>query len=191
MQRVAVNDEAALRLLQTRFVSFLRAYAVDSLPPASLDDYVQTCLIDLWRNALRFNPSKGALVTWVRAVARNKLRDHLRSRNRKVFRHTQSLEELPFAAHPYTPLSPSFAAFPDISPSQLRAALNSLSAQEQETLYLHYAHNHSLETISRIRKVPLGTVKTNITRGRKRLAEAFPRLLLTEAASTIAKIPRA
>jgi RNA polymerase sigma-70 factor (ECF subfamily) len=53
----------------------------------------------------------------------------------------------------------------------LVAALMTLSPHEREAIVLHYLADRPIDEIAREMKVPAGTVKSWLSRGRSRLAE--------------------
>lgn len=63
----------------------------------------------------------------------------------------------------------------EIGTSYVREALSKLSASYQTSIILFYYHDLSIKSISEVTGKPVGTVKTQLRRGRKKLKEELER----------------
>ena len=144
------------------------------------EDLAQDIFIKVFRNLNNYNAESGQFVTWMMSVGRNLLIDHYRQR--KDDRMTVSvtaqeddelsiLDTLP--AH-----QPSAHAEMEREERavMLRRALDRLPPQLKEAVILRDLEELSYEEIEEILKVPEGTVKSRINRGRVELAKSFQKL---------------
>lgn len=139
-------------------------------PSASeAEDAVQEAFISVWENAQRYDPSKGAEVTFVAMIARRRLIDRGRRyqrqeriiadvRGREVSRDGSRREAIPSAA----------------TTEEARSAveaMSTLSEGQQRVLRLAIHQGLTHEQISLVTDLPLGTVKTHARRGLMRIRE--------------------
>ncbi len=166
LHQVARGDQAAMQACIDRFSGLVWSLARrGAAGAADADDAVQEIFIDLWKSASRFDPSIATETTFVAMIARRRLIDRGRRRQRRL--DTSSLPEA---------IQPAAAAEPDASErseeaSRAAAALERLRPEQQRVLQLSIYHGCSHEEISRATGLPLGTVKTHARRGLIRLRE--------------------
>ena len=141
------------------------------------DAYAQDVLADAyfqaWRDAARFDSGRGGAMTWLLTLVRTRALDRLRQ---EALRHGGKVA----AAHcePDTMQTSEEPGPPDLletveTRSRLHALLARLSANERWVLGLAYFRDHSQMEIARITGMPLGTVKSLMTRAQHKLREAF------------------
>ena len=140
---------------------FARAFAASE---ADADDLAQEALIRVYRNVRRFK-YQSAFSTWVYAVARNLFLDQRRSRASRE----QALSG---------PLTPAESQHPSDRPAadeslqreQERArlwhALRRVPAEFRTALVLFDIEGHSYDEVAAVEQVPVGTVKSRLSRGR-------------------------
>jgi RNA polymerase sigma-70 factor (ECF subfamily) len=122
---------------------------------ASADDLAQEVFVRAWtRLSTLERPS--AFPAWMRQVA---ITIFLQGRRRASL-ETSSLDDLDDAAHP---------ARADASGLDLQRALASLSPGERLCVTLHHAEGMSHPEIAAASGLPLGTVKSHIARGTRRM----------------------
>jgi len=145
------------------------------------EDLTQEVFIKMYRTLSSYDHTKGAFVTWVTTITRNLLVDHFRKT--KQDRITDSLD----AQSPHEdalPLSEQIqdqSAPPDahvrsreVSES-IHAALAKLSPELREAVILRDLQDFDYKEIATVLKVPEGTVKSRINRGRAELARLLQR----------------
>ena len=135
---------------------------------AALDAYAYA-----WRNASRYDPSKGGALQWMLIVARSKAIDLLRSRMRRRERE-RPLKTIEDLADP-TP-GPEMLSSSSEQCFRLRVALAGLPKEQREAIEIAYFAGLSHSEIATALEAPLGTVKSRIRNGlsslRRQLAEA-------------------
>jgi RNA polymerase sigma-70 factor (ECF subfamily) len=140
------------------------------------EDVTQEVFIKVFQTLKSYDAAQGSFSTWLNRVARNHLVDHYR-RTRKD-RLTSSLEEeLPAAEQQPSPhMEPSGAVELRERKEILQLALDRLSPDLREAVILRDLHDLDYEEIARVLRVPQGTVKSRINRGRLELARVLKRM---------------
>jgi RNA polymerase sigma-70 factor (ECF subfamily) len=145
------------------------------------EDLAQEVFIKMYRTLASYDSSKGAFVTWVTTITRNLLVDHFRKT--KQDRITDSLD----ATSPHEDAQPLSEQIQDQSapPDQhvrrreaseaIHAALSRLSPELREAVILRDLQDFDYREIATVLKVPEGTVKSRINRGRAELARLLQR----------------
>ena len=145
-------------------------------------DLTQEVFIKMYRTLKTYDVDRGAFMTWVTTITRNLLVDHFRKT--KQDRMTDSLDGAPSEHEDAMPLSeriPDQAAMPDTrAQSQqvgevVQRALTKLSPDLREAVILRDLHDMDYRDIATVLKVPEGTVKSRINRGRAELARLLQR----------------
>ena len=153
LPKVAAGDMAAMQACIDNYGPLIWSLARRFTPNAAdAEDAVQEVFLALWQHAERFDPEKGAEVTFVSMIARRRLIDRGRSRQRETAR----IEKVKAQAVP-------MATAPSQEPEILEEA--------QRALAIHGGYTH--DEIARITELPLGTVKTHARRGLMRVREAL------------------
>jgi RNA polymerase sigma-70 factor (ECF subfamily) len=145
-------------------------------------DLTQEVFIKMYRTLNTYDSGKGAFMTWVTTITRNLLVDHFRKT--KGDRITDSLDG-PVSEHEDAqPLSEQIAdraAPPDAAVQSLETkqmvhqALQKLSPELREAVILRDLQDMDYKEIAGVLRVPEGTVKSRINRGRAELARLLQR----------------
>ena len=159
--RVVVSDDHAafgelVRRHQSAVRHFLRHVARGDA--ALADDLAQETFLQAYRGLARFQ-GHSRFSTWLLGIAHN----HWRNARRRF--HPVPVEPEHLAA--LEPV-PSPALLSDLK-HDLTQALDVLGAEERMTLHLHYQQGLSHSEIADVLACPLGTVKTNLNRGKEKL----------------------
>jgi len=163
---VGRGDSGAMQACMDRFGGLVWSLARRvTRSTAEADDAVQEIFVDLWRSSSRFDPSIANETTFVAMIARRRLIDRGRRRQRRPDAAT-----LPDAAQPAAPALPDPAERRE-EVGRATAAFEQLRPEQQRVLQLAIYHGRSHEEISRATGLPLGTVKTHARRGLIRLRQ--------------------
>jgi len=145
-------------------------------------DLTQEVFIKMYRTLNTYDSGKGAFMTWVTTITRNLLVDHFRKT--KGDRLTDSIDQ-PVSEHEDAqPLSAQIAdpALPPDAAVQSREtremvhlALQKLSPELREAVILRDLQDMDYREIASALRVPEGTVKSRINRGRAELARLLQR----------------
>lgn len=173
LHQIAAGDSSAIELFIDRYSglvwSITRRYC-DSRGDA--EDAVQEIFIDVWKSASRFDSTIASEAAFVATIARRRLIDRLRRSSRRL-----DVEHLPMDSE-----LPSAGASQEIELFAEAAlafrALKELRPERRRVLILAIYHGMSHQEIADADRLPLGTVKSHITRGlkqiRARLAATAP-----------------
>ncbi len=169
MQRVAADDEQAIGDLYDRFAPLVYRMAYQTMPTrADAEDVVQEVFVRLWRTADRFDPKRAALVTWVMLLARRHMVDRLRR-----FRSRLSPSRL---EEGWTPPSDTDAPIVGMEQDERYAAVlrrvEMLPELQQTVVKRAYLGGQTLKQIGMELGVPLGTIKSALSRALVRLRES-------------------
>jgi len=150
--------------------------------PDDAQDLAQEVFIKMYRTLSTYDVSKGAFMTWVTTITRNLLVDHFRKT--KQDRMTDSLDSAPSEHEDALPLGLQIADTskpPDASVQSretreaVHQALQKLSPELREAVILRDLQDMDYREIAGALKVPEGTVKSRINRGRAELARLLQR----------------
>jgi RNA polymerase sigma-70 factor, ECF subfamily len=140
----------------------LRAFAISLSGNADrADDLVQETLVKAWGHLGSFNEGSN-LRAWLFTILRNSYFSQHRQRRREVL-DTDGI----FAGR--LAVAPGQNAHMDLL--DFRAALARLPAEQREALILIGAAGHSYEDAANICGCAVGTIKSRVSRARRRLAE--------------------
>ncbi len=146
------------------------------------EDLTQDVFVKLYRSLSSFDPAKGAFQTWIVTVTRNLLVDHFR-RTRQD-RATDSLD-VTLADNGDGPTRAEQIAdsrtgqFETVARQEMRGriqnALKQISPELREAVILRDLEDLDYKEIAQVLRVPEGTVKSRISRGRAELARILQR----------------
>lgn len=137
------------------------------------EDLTQEVFIKIFRNLANYKPESGNFVTWLISVSRNLLIDHYRqSRDERVTVSTEEDEEFSLLeTMPANVPSPEAEVEKSEKVALLKKGLSRLSPELREAVILRDIEELSYQEIVNILKIPDGTVKSRINRGRAELAK--------------------
>ena len=146
------------------------------------EDLAQEVFIKVYRTLASYDLEKGAFTTWLTTVTRNLLVDHFR--RSKQDRMTDSIDTNPQNDEDSPTLGDTIqdrSATPDETYAAkqkqklVQEALQKLSPDLREAVILRDLQDMDYKEISAALKVPEGTVKSRINRGRTELARVLSR----------------
>src|SRR3954470_8763206 len=147
------------------------------------EDLTQEVFIRLYRTMSSFEPGKGSFTTWLTTLTRNMLVDHFRRTRQE--RLTDSIDAAPAGDENVPTLSERIE---DQAPSpqarlasketqrMVQQALQKVSPDLREAVILRDLQDMDYKEIAAALKVPEGTVKSRINRGRAELARLLSRI---------------
>ena len=140
------------------------------------EDLTQEIFIKVFQTLRTYDEAQGAFTVWLNRVARNHLVDHYR--RTKKDRVTSSLEDEAgvMDRRPDSGPPPSDRVETREQRESLQAALDQLSPDLREAVILRDLNDLDYEEVAAVLRVPQGTVKSRINRGRLELAKALKRM---------------
>jgi RNA polymerase sigma factor (sigma-70 family) len=135
------------------------------------EDLAQEIFFKVYRTLNSYRPESGALATWIVRVGRNHIIDHYR-KFKTERTHTDSLELEYEKAEENPPryVSPAQALEQRELAERGHRALLRVTEDLREAVILRDLEEFTYEEIADMLKLPLGTVKSRINRGRAELA---------------------
>jgi RNA polymerase sigma factor (sigma-70 family) len=166
---VALHDEAALAALYDATLSRVFGIVLRIVRRRPLaEEVVEDTFFQVWRQAARFDPSRGRAITWLLGMARSRAIDGLRREAR--FQH-DSLDE--DTAPDLADTAPAADELLDTARhhADLHRALTLLNTQPRQLVAMAFLQGLSHEEIATQTLLPLGTVKSQIRRALLTLRE--------------------
>lgn len=133
---------------------------------ADAEDASQEIFLEVWKSASRYESGKGSEAVFITTIARRRLIDRLRSKNRRPETEELNEEALP-AGESVAPAAVMFASEVDAA----QAALAALEPGQREVLLLGVVEGLTHSEIALRTGKPLGTVKTQMRRGLVKLKQ--------------------
>jgi RNA polymerase sigma-70 factor (ECF subfamily) len=171
MAQVVERDEIALEQLYARYGRACYGLARRILTDEQLaQDVVQEVFLTVWRDAARFDPTRGGFSSWLLSMTHHKAVDVVRrEENLRKRRTTADLLE----DRPVDGPSVHDEAWSSVRGEAVRSALSTLPDAQREVLVLSYFGGYTQREISGLTGTPLGTVKTRMLAGMKRLKDGL------------------
>lgn len=184
LRRCLSGDAAAwediVRRYQRRIYNICYRFAGSA---EDADDLTQEVFIKMYRTLDSYDVERGAFLTWVTTVTRNLLVDHFRKG--KHDRLTDSLDAGLSNEEDSRTLGEQIQDRATLSPDEqvrsretgeaVHQALQKLSPELREAVILRDLQDMDYKEIAAVLKVPEGTVKSRINRGRAELARLLSR----------------
>ena len=170
VERIRQGDQGALDLLYKRYSAPVYSLVWKVLQNSEeAEDVALDVFWQVWRQAGRYDPSRGAPPAWIFTLARSRAIDRLRARKRREDRNV-SIDDPELNIDP---LDEKAAPDDVVSFRQnrdaVRAAMSKLSAVQREAVELAFLQGMTHVEIAERLGQPLGTVKTRIRQGLIRL----------------------
>ena len=172
VERVIGGDVDSFGMLVERYQDRIYSTVLNYVGnPDDAVDITQEAFVKAYAKLLSFS-STSSFYTWVYRIAINTAIDFIRKRKSKP---TESLDDDRFAEMGFEPASEDPSADPERVLVQheerraLRAAIGSLSEKLRSVIVLHDVEGLSQEEVAEILHVPVGTVKSRVSRARDEL----------------------
>ncbi len=165
VRRVQERDERAIEELVRRYDAPLFSFAYRLVGRDDFaQDVVQEVFLTLWRDAIRYDPTRGAVSSWLLTMTRYKAIDLVRRETgprRRTVDADLSLERSEMDVHE--------EAWLNARRARVRAALDELTEAQREAVTLAFFDGLTHPEVAEALALPLGTAKTRIRDGLLRL----------------------
>ena len=136
------------------------------------EEVVQEVFFALWRDPAKYDPARGGFASWLLATTHHKSVDAVRREETLRKRRAQAVEEAEWftTAVSDTPAVED-AVWVGLRGERVRTALRELPRPQREALTLAYFGGYTQREIATLTDTPLGTVKTRMLAGMRRLRD--------------------
>ena len=138
------------------------------LNPEDADDILQLTYLEAWRNRDRFG-GQATLSTWMCGIAQNLIRNHFRRLYARPV-HCEYDETLCHEQHCASDLGGQFEINRRLELTL--TAINRLPTEMRNTLYASLESGGSYRDTANVLEIPIGTVRSRISRAREQLKMA-------------------
>lgn len=171
VELVAQQDAGALEALYDRYGRAAYSLARRILTEETLaQDVVQEVFLSLWRDARRFDAGRGTVATYLLSMTHHRAVDVVR-REENLRRWRTSDEGLELAPDPKARVEDEVEA--SERRAEVRAVLKDLPDPQRQALLLAYFGGYTQREVAALVGVPLGTVKTRMAAGMRKMKEAL------------------
>jgi RNA polymerase sigma-70 factor (ECF subfamily) len=171
VELVAQKDAGALEALYERYGRPAYSLARRILTEETLaQDVVQEVFLSLWRDARRFDAGRGTVATYLLSMTHHRAVDVVR-REENLRRWRTSDEGLELEADPKVRVEDEVLI--SERRAEVRSALQELPAAQREALLLAYFGGYTQREVAALVGVPLGTVKTRMAAGMRKMNAAL------------------
>jgi RNA polymerase sigma-70 factor (ECF subfamily) len=171
IRRAASGDADALAALYDRHSRVIYSLAFRIMGDASdAEEVVQDVFAQVWRQAARYDTSRGAVIAWMLMMTRSRAIDRIRSRRGLPPVAPDSWKGLAEMVDPAQ--GPELTTLTADQIGRVREALNALPLTQRLAIQLAFYEGLTHVEIAERLEEPLGTVKTRIRLGLLKLRDA-------------------
>jgi RNA polymerase sigma-70 factor (ECF subfamily) len=167
VQRTLSGNQEAFRLLYRRHVGPVRRLVYQMTTDSQvLDDLTQDVFLKVHRNLSKFR-GDAQFSTWLFRIAYNVCQDYHRRKGRSNKVVSLPVEDLPISA-------PDAEILSRVDRQEwVSRALETLTPDHRAVVILHDLQEKPQEEVAQILEVPVGTIKSRLFYGRRKLKEWF------------------
>jgi RNA polymerase sigma-70 factor (ECF subfamily) len=174
MAEIAGQNPAALSELYDRYGSILKALVIRVVnDEAEAEDLLQEIFLQVWRQADHYSRDKGKALGWLVTLSRRRAIDRLRRRQAYIRAKDRLETQLDCQPAAWT----NVRIEEDIRNEDLRSMftrlMKALPVLQKEAIELAFFRGMSQREIARHTTTPLGTVKTRLELGLRKLTTAI------------------
>jgi len=173
MASIQNRQPEALAFLHDRYASMLKALIMKVLHnEAESDDMLQEIFVEIWNRGASYDPAKGKALGWIITLARRRAIDRLRKREAYCRAEERLAVETKRQPQNYAMLVDD-----DVAHGEMRAVLERVLAglppAQKQAIELAFYKGMSQREIAASTGIPLGTIKTRLELGLRKVSEAL------------------
>ena len=177
MQSIQAEDPEALSQLYDRYNGILKALILRVIHnEAEADDLLQEIFMEIWDQAKNFSAQKGKPLGWMVTLARRRAIDGLRKKQA----YARAEERLQMETEQQPDAWVHNATQEEINSGDtrilVRRVINTLPIAQQQAINLAFFRGMSQREIAAKTNTPLGTVKTRLELGLKKIYDGLKEL---------------
>ena len=162
----------ALEALYDRYAGAIFSLAVRMLRDAgAAEEVTQDASFNVWRRASSYRPDRGEVTAWLFSIGHHRVVDEVRRRRRREER--QVFQDMELMRQPDEAGNPAKQAVQMLLRGEIEVALSALRQEQREVVVLAYYGVLTHSEIAKRLGNPLGTVKTRMRLGLKKLREVL------------------
>ena len=163
------GDPSAFSILFDRHARTVHRFVAGRATRNDVDDLVSETFIAAFRSRSNYDRRYGGALPWLLGIANNVLRHHYRAEARRRWRPWSSQSEPTPAGDHADSVATAIDARSDWA--YVAHALSLLEERYQEVMLLATVADLTYEEVARALGIPVGTVRSRLARGRRRLRE--------------------
>jgi RNA polymerase sigma-70 factor (ECF subfamily) len=177
MRRIQAEDPEALSELYDRYNGILKALILRVIHnEAEAEDLLQEIFMEIWNQAKNFSAQKGKPLGWMVTLARRRAIDGLRKK--QAYARAEERLQAETEQHPDAWMHNSTQEEVQFGDTRVlvRGVINSLPPPQQQAIELAFFRGMSQREIAADTNTPLGTVKTRLELGLKKIYDGLKEL---------------
>ncbi|WP_411102916.1 ECF RNA polymerase sigma factor SigK [Streptomyces sp. cmx-4-9] len=170
MQQVARGDKEAFSVLYDGVVNTVFGITLKVVRDrAQAEEVAQEVMIDLWRQAARYRPEAGSVLTWVATLAHRRAVDRVRSAQAAADRDLNTAVR--DQQRPFDEVAEQVET--RLESEQVRRCMHSLTELQRQAVTLAYYQGLTYREVAETLRAPLPTIKTRMRDGLIRLRDCM------------------
>ncbi|CAD6003837.1 sigma-70 family RNA polymerase sigma factor [Agreia sp. COWG] len=166
--RVAGGDQRSFAELYDRIaprvLGLIKRLLIDH---SQSEEVAQEVFLEIWRTAARFDPQRGAALSWVLTMAHRRAVDRVRASQSS---HDRDIKiGIRDVDREYDQVAESVEI--RIEHERVKRAMTQLTELQREAITLAYYGGYSHSEVAKLLSIPIGTVKTRLRDGMIRLRD--------------------
>jgi RNA polymerase sigma factor (sigma-70 family) len=162
-----------LRQAYERWGGMVYAIACRAMAPHDAEDVVQQTFVSVWRSRGSYDPESGPLGAWIISIARRRIADHYRTR----YANEQSFDPQDLAVRlerdAGDPMSDDPVSEAVSDALTVQEELERIGEPQRTIVRLAVIEDRSTAAIAEELDMPIGTVKSHLSRALRRLRERW------------------
>ena len=169
MKMIQAHRHSGLNLLYDRHAGLLKALSMKVLHnEADAEDLIQEVFLEIWDRAASYDPCKGTPLSWIATLTRRRAIDRLRKRETYSRFEERFTEEIQGRGEGWTHVHEDLAQ--SELHEHLQRALAALPEPQRNAIHLAYHGQMTQREIATYTGIPLGTIKTRLELGLRKMA---------------------
>jgi RNA polymerase sigma-70 factor (ECF subfamily) len=177
MHAIQTGDADALSILYDRYNGILKALILRVIHnEAEADDLLQEIFMEIWNQAKNFSAQKGKPLGWMVTLARRRAIDGLRKK--QAYARAEERLQAEVEQQPEAWVNNATEEEIDFADTRVlvRQVISSLPPAQQQAIELAFFRGMSQREIAADTNTPLGTVKTRLELGLKKIYDGLKEL---------------
>lgn len=171
LERVSSGDQRAFAILFDEYVDAVYRFAVRRVrSPVDAEDLTSVVFMTAWRRRGDLRTLSSSLIAWLLVTADRAANNLVRARRREA----ALVDRLVRSREP-TDSGPVAEGLPDMLSDELATSLDKLSRADRQVLNLAVIAELSYQEIADALGVPVGTVRSRLSRAKSRLRSVISR----------------